>query len=192
VRKIALVVLVVGLVGVFAPPASAATKTVDIPNFGFNPATVKVKLGDTVMWTNSHTFTHTSTGDTPLAYWDTMSIAPGTDKSITFTGGGTFTYHCFFHPSMLGTVQVQIKAKLGGTGKISVNLGSVDATGDFRYAPEVKRPGAPDFVPLATTTNKTIKFTPDAGPGVYQFRTRVNRISNNSFSGYSTAQVNVP
>ena len=67
-----------------------------------NPATVKV--GQTVSWHNADTIAHTATG----SGFDTGAIgAGGTSAPITFSSAATISYHCSFHPSMVGTLNVQ-------------------------------------------------------------------------------------
>ena len=85
----------------------AATK-VTISNYAFSPATVKVKVGDTVTWTNQDDVGHTVTAD------NTSSDAPlsdllskGQSYSFTFKKAGTYTYYCQPHPYMKGTVIVE-------------------------------------------------------------------------------------
>jgi plastocyanin len=75
--------------------------------FQFNPATVSISVGTTVMWMNTTGSPHTSTSDTgDTTVWN-GSIAPGTGTfSFTFTSTGSFPYHCNIHPFMHGTVVV--------------------------------------------------------------------------------------
>jgi plastocyanin len=78
--------------------------SVAITNFAFSPATVTIKAGAAVTWTNNDSVSHTITADD--ASWDSGSIANGGTFSHTFATAGTFTYHCAIHPSMKGTVTV--------------------------------------------------------------------------------------
>ena len=48
--------------------------------------------------------THHLVSDSPL--FDLGLQAPGVSVQFTFTGTGTFTYHCAIHPTMVGTIQV--------------------------------------------------------------------------------------
>src|SRR5437879_13122939 len=93
--------------GLFALPlvAIAATSAVTIQNSAFAPASVTVRVGDTVTWTNRDAFSHTSTSDTGT--WDTGVITAGGSRSFTFGSAGTFAYHCSIHSFMHGTVVVQ-------------------------------------------------------------------------------------
>ncbi len=93
----------------------AATTSVNIVDFAFHPASVTVKVGDTVKWTNAGPSTHTTTSGTiaagtrnPDGRWDSGSLLVGQTFSHTFTQTGTFPYYCNIHfTSMVGTVTVQ-------------------------------------------------------------------------------------
>lgn len=86
-------------------PAPASSNAVQISNFAFSPATLTVKVGDTVTWTNQDSMGHSATADD--GSFDTGVIAQGATGTTTFTKAGTFTYHCSVHPSMKGTIVVQ-------------------------------------------------------------------------------------
>jgi plastocyanin len=84
---------------------AVATDTVAIQNFAFSPATIKVKVGTKVTWTNKDSAAHTVTGDNsdgPAS----GTLAQDSSYSFTFSKAGTFTYACAIHPSMKGTVIV--------------------------------------------------------------------------------------
>ncbi len=89
----------------FAPAARAANVNVSIVDFAFQPSTVNVQLGDTVIWTNNGGAPHTvtSTGSGPLA---SATLNNGDTYQFTFTTDGTYNYHCSIHASMTGTVNV--------------------------------------------------------------------------------------
>ena len=93
----------------FLPTArAAATVSVEIVNLSFNPSSITIAPGDTVIWYNNESATHHSvtsdTGVTPS--FNSGEIVAGTSWSHTFDTEGTFTYHCMYHPSMHGTVIV--------------------------------------------------------------------------------------
>jgi len=92
-------------------PASAAggggggtASAVTIQNFAFNPATISVKVGTKVTWTNQDSAGHTVTFDTGSDTSDTLATSATYDH--TFDAAGSFTYHCKIHPTMKGTVTV--------------------------------------------------------------------------------------
>ena len=85
---------------------AAATGAVTIANFAFAPATVTVKAGGTVTWTNTDSATHTvkwsdgAAGSGPLT-------SGGASYTRTFATPGTFAYACGIHPSMKGAIVVE-------------------------------------------------------------------------------------
>jgi plastocyanin len=85
-------------------PGVAGTVDVKIAGFAFDPASVTVKVGTPVRWTNQDSATHSVTSDTGV--WDSGSIAKGETYTRVFDTVGTFAYHCGVHPSMKGTITV--------------------------------------------------------------------------------------
>ena len=93
-------------------PTGAPSMSVSIPagaetlgNRAFNPDELSVPVGSTVTWTNTDSVAHTSTSDTRT--WDSGSVAPRAQFSVTLQSAGTFRYHCAIHPGMVGTITVQ-------------------------------------------------------------------------------------
>lgn len=82
-----------------------AKNAVTIQNMAFSPASLTVKVGDKVTWTNQDAVGHSATADDNS--FDTGVIAQGQSGSTTFTKAGTYMYHCSVHPSMHGTIIVQ-------------------------------------------------------------------------------------
>ena len=89
-----------------APEPQPAPKTVNvsIQGFAFNPATVTIKAGDTIVFKNFDGVAHTATQS---GGFDTGLLAQGQSKSITFSQKGTFNYFCIPHPNMQGTIIVE-------------------------------------------------------------------------------------
>ena len=85
-----------------APPVAGTA--VSITNFAFTPATLTVKVGETVTWTNKDEEPHN------VVAGDGSFRSPGMDSngtySYTFTKAGSFDYICGIHPFMHGTVVV--------------------------------------------------------------------------------------
>ena len=91
-------------------PTSGSAQTmgknaVTIQNFAFSPATLTVKVGDKVTWTNQDSVGHSATADDNS--FDTGILQQGQSGSVTFSKAGTYTYHCSVHPMMKGTIIVQ-------------------------------------------------------------------------------------
>lgn len=85
--------------------AKAGKNAVTIQNFAFSPATITIKAGQSVTWTNEDSIGHSATADDNS--FDTGVLPQGQSKSITFAKAGTYTYHCSVHPNMKATVIVQ-------------------------------------------------------------------------------------
>jgi plastocyanin len=79
--------------------------SVTIKDFEFTPATVTIKVGGTVTWTNNGPSTHTVNADD--GSFDSGSLSQGKTFSHTFQTAGTFSYHCSPHPFMKANVVVE-------------------------------------------------------------------------------------
>ena len=75
-----------------------------IQDMAFNPFSIKVPAGTTILWTNKDGVTHTVTSDKGL--FDSGAISPSGTWSHLFSTAGTFTYKCAIHPNMTGSVVV--------------------------------------------------------------------------------------
>lgn len=172
----------------FQGPALAATVNVSIVDFAFNPTTVKPKQGDMVLWTNNGNAPHTTTSDgcsgtgtVGVALWCSPTLNDNDTFSLAFSTAAKYPYFCNIHPSMQGTVQVNMKAnpKSGGVG---TNFSIIWAKGSiptgFNADIQIKRPGSTQFVDWMidkTGTMVSAQFQPDSGTGVYQFRSRLQK-----------------
>jgi len=91
-----------------APDAPVATTVVAIQNFAFSPATITIKAGSTVTWTNRdedpHTVTALSGGMSGPFHSPVLNT--GQSYRYTFTAPGRFDYLCTIHPFMTATVVV--------------------------------------------------------------------------------------
>ena len=95
----AAIILQLGVIG-----ARAEELKVTIDNFTFAPAELKVKVGDTVTWTNHDDIPHTvvSAGKYRSKTMDTDDA-----YSFTFTAAGDYKYFCSLHPHMTGMIKVE-------------------------------------------------------------------------------------
>jgi plastocyanin len=81
------------------------TASVKIMNFAFTPSSLSVHTGARVTFTNQDaSYTHTVTSDSGL--FDSGNLAYRASFSFTFTGKGSFPYHCAIHTNMKGTITV--------------------------------------------------------------------------------------
>jgi plastocyanin len=116
-------------------------------SFTFVPSTVTVTQGTTITWTNTATFNHTTTSDTP-GIWDSNNVAGGSSFSFTFNTVGTFGYFCKIHGSSNGT-------GMAGT----INVVAPTATPTFTPTSTPSSTGTP-------TASATPTETPTAGSHV--------------------------
>ena len=84
-----------------APPANE----VFIQGMAFSPATLTIKAGTTVKWTNKDGVTHTVTSDT-AGQFNSGNVAANGVFSFMFMTVGTYNYHCSIHPSMIAKIVV--------------------------------------------------------------------------------------
>jgi plastocyanin len=87
------------------PPAAPVNgDQVNIDNFAFIPATLTVRAGSTVTWTNHDEEPHTVAASD--GSFHSPGMGTGGTFSHTFATAGTFDYVCSIHPMMHGTVVV--------------------------------------------------------------------------------------
>ena len=73
-----------------------------IVDFWYQPSAIFASPGDTVTWYNAGETAHTV--DAKLGAFESPTLDPGSDYTVTFDTGGVYLYHCDFHPNMRGTV----------------------------------------------------------------------------------------
>lgn len=94
-----------GRYGAETPASGGSGTAASIIDYAFSPASITVKAGSAVTWTNTGSAPHTVTADD--GSFDSGSLANGATFSHTFAKAGTFTFHCAIHSTMKGTVVVQ-------------------------------------------------------------------------------------
>ena len=105
VRSLGLALVMAGaLLSPLGSRAQAVEIKVSLDNFTFAPNEVKVKVGDTVTWTNHDDIPHTvvSAGKFRSKTMDTDGTF-----SFTFTSAGDYKYFCSLHPHMTGMIKVE-------------------------------------------------------------------------------------
>ena len=118
-------------------PTGAASP--DAPYFwqsekdGSTTGIIEIKTGDSIVWKNADTATHTVTSGTasegPDDIFDSGLFAPGKSFTQVFSDVGDYSYYCLVHPWMEGTVIVasgysiipQV-GKQAGDGKTSFDV----------------------------------------------------------------------
>jgi plastocyanin len=79
-------------------------RTVEIRGNLFNPSTVSMTQGDSVLFQNRDSVIHRIELDSGER--QTGTIAPGKDASFALPTPGRHPYHCAIHPAMKGTIVV--------------------------------------------------------------------------------------
>ena len=82
----------------------SATRTVVIEGTRYDPETLTVKRGETVVWINKDPFPHTVTA---TGVFDSHSIGPNRSWRYTARNTGQYAYVCTLHPNMKGSLKVE-------------------------------------------------------------------------------------
>jgi plastocyanin len=99
-------VLAGGVLFAGAQTPAAATAAVGIDNFTFNPATLTVKAGTKVTWTNRDDIPH-GIASANNAFARSQALDTDDSYTFTFTTPGTYQYFCYIHPHMTGSIVVE-------------------------------------------------------------------------------------
>ena len=84
--------------------SAGTTHVVVIDGVRYEPVSVTVKRGDTVVWRNDDPFPHTVTA---RGAFDSGSIAARQQWKYVARKAGKFDYLCTLHPNMTGTLIVE-------------------------------------------------------------------------------------
>jgi predicted lipoprotein with Yx(FWY)xxD motif/plastocyanin len=98
-----------GASGSSGQTAGSNTVKINVQNFAFNPKSLTIKAGTTVIWHNSDSVLHTVTSDTGVFDGNLLS---GADFQFNFDKAGTYPYYCKPHggpgeQGMSGVITVQ-------------------------------------------------------------------------------------
>ena len=97
------IVCAIGLVA--GDRAKPQTHTVTMENMRFEPQSVTVARGDTVVWVNKDLVPHTATSK--AAGFDSQVIQAGKSWRVTVRQRGDFAYLCTLHPTMTAILRVK-------------------------------------------------------------------------------------
>jgi plastocyanin len=90
---------------------AADSVTVDIANFAFAPAELRIAAGTSVTFVNGDSAPHTATAGTDAEptpeHFDTGLLQPGESFTVTLDAPGTYAYFCERHPPMTGVIVVE-------------------------------------------------------------------------------------
>lgn len=149
--------LVAGLMAVFFLPqqAEAATRSISIKNFAFQPETVNAAVGDTIVWTNNET--DGTQHDILGGPFDSPVLNPGASYRATASQAGTYQYVCEIHSYMTGTIVV------GGGGtptQTPTTTPTQTPTSTPTQTPTTTPTTTPTSTPTTTPTGTPTSTTP--------------------------------
>lgn len=162
--RLVLAAAIVGaaLVGGAAARTQAQTRQVDMPGRAFAPPSLVALVGDTVLWRNADSRTHTVTQDDDA--FDSGHIAPGGTFELKLVRPGRYRYHCTIHRFMRGELAVYVLALTGPEGSIRAG-GAAELTG--------LAPAETESVTVAWgDEERTVRPRPD---GTFAFAVRLER-----------------
>ena len=83
--------------------------SVEMKSISYDPKSVEVPVGGSIVWTNKAFTNHTATSEDDGKTFDTGEIKPGKSSSpVKVDKEGEFNYHCKIHgKTMSGTVVVK-------------------------------------------------------------------------------------
>lgn len=82
------------------------TYQISIKNFTFEPNELRIKKGETIVWTNTDNLVHTITPNQNDNLENNI-LSKGQTFSHTFHTIGIYRYHCDDHQNMTGTIIVE-------------------------------------------------------------------------------------
>jgi plastocyanin len=92
--------------------SDAKPTSVDMKSISYDPKSVEVPVGGSIVWTNKAFSNHTATSEDDGKTFDTGEIKPNESSNpVRFDKEGEFKYHCMIHgKTMSGTVIVKPSA----------------------------------------------------------------------------------
>jgi plastocyanin len=149
-----------GVAPAIAPNAAVTLNDTE----GFQPASLTVQAGQTVVWTNTGTKVHTVTADAGyfLNNFDSGGLAPGQSFSYTFNTPAVYTYHSATEP-----VYFQDPSS-GGTNVTYQFKGTITVIGGAQPVASAA-PAAP-VLPPAQFTASEVTSAPNSGSQYVQGR----------------------
>lgn len=97
--------LVATLPATAAPGGAAPARAVAIENMQFAPATLQVRRGERITWTNRDLVPHSVTARD--GSFDSHAIAPGATWTLVAAHAGALDYACVYHPAMVAHLVVR-------------------------------------------------------------------------------------
>ena len=88
------------LVAATAMPAAAADHAILQKDKAFSQATLNIRAGDRIVFTNGDSFTHNVYSVTPGQEFELKTQHPGKSDAVPFPRAGSLEVQCAIHPKM--------------------------------------------------------------------------------------------
>jgi len=146
------------LLGPISPVGAAGTRwDVAVADKAFSPSHLRINPGDRVLWTNEDGNTkHSVTSDSGSTSFDEDLGKSGATFERRFDTADTYTYHCKYHSTMRGTIDVGAPATTTST--------TAPATTTSTTEPPTTTTTAPATTTTEAPTTTTTAPRPAAGP----------------------------
>ncbi|MEU5263918.1 cupredoxin family copper-binding protein [Amycolatopsis sp. NPDC021455] len=136
-------------------PAAAATQQVMMQDYAFSPASLTVRVGDTVTWMQHDQAPHdVVTTSAPVAF-RSPQLSAGQSWSYTFQQPGTYSYYCSVHPDMRASVTVLPAPATAAAPKPAPTTPAAAKPAPARKPTTAPAAAAPGTTPPATTPPAT-------------------------------------
>ena len=97
--------LLIAAVGTLASSSPGRRHAVEMSQFRFKPAVIRVAAGDTIVWVNQDIVPHTARAD--KGAFDTGDIPAKSAKRIVIRTKGEHEFTCLYHSNMKGKLVVR-------------------------------------------------------------------------------------
>ncbi|MFI6098442.1 cupredoxin family copper-binding protein [Lentzea sp. NPDC051213] len=164
IRGLASVVLAAFAVLTFALSTASAAETHQIPiaRYTYMPASMTVRVGDVVTWTNQDEASHDVAGGT----FRSPMLAQGQSWSFTFTQPGTFDYICSVHPDMRARIVVLPQETTAAPPPAPVQQPVAQQPAAQTTQPTTTTSAAPEVTTPATSTPAVAAASSPTSPGL--------------------------
>lgn len=187
-----LVAALVGAAGLLGPvPAEAGGPLRDVRMYDnrFVPADLTVAQGRGVEFDNVGRVVHDAVDGTGLDLFATDVFGPPQSEAIDpLPGAGSYRYYCTFHPEMVGTLRVPLRASHANRPRgalVTIRWAEDRAPTGLVFDVQRRRPGAAQFRTWHTGVRAVkASFRPDRR-GTWSIRARVREVGGPATSGWS-------
>ena len=160
------------------PPAG---RHVAVRDYRFDPATVPLSRGGTVVFDFEGPSRHTATDATGMDLYDSGMVGEGGPSTwFTFPAAGEYRFTCSPHAWMGGRVQIPMLVSPARTERralVKVVWAGVAASDGFVYDVQLQRPGSDWKDWRSGVLERMSSYSPAAGKGVYRFRARMRSLT---------------